>query len=547
MESKSVPLRRSNRRTASRVSTLPVASPTSLHAPCPVSSSSESDGAIPGITKSFSSPSVALHVSETGSGAGKPQRVKTRAVRKSKPLSPSVSIPVHSPEMPVDLPSGSKKPRLSRVNPESSPPSVPLGSASLPHSNRPKPSSSNPEPTPPVSQPKESFLFGSKSAAKRYKERFSFRRLHIELNVVIKDFPVIHSILQTRQWENSLVNHPMPSQNLVREFYANMDHSLLDLSSPNKFTVFCRGQRVHFAPSVIRQVLCLPLVKDPVFNADYHPDLSVVGRELTGQDTFVWNMASNDFPTTSLTWFYRVLHKLCLSNWFPNSHSSSVTLDIGRFLYAVGTGVSIDLATVMFDKIMSAYQSKGKRLFLPFACLIHRIALHSKLKITNHDVFLRVNKLDKAFHPRSSDPIPPPSPHPYPLLREFDPTSWKFKVFEMLYVHQHKLEELESVVTRSVQRHKESQRQVLAQLAQIRQSIQDLASASAHPPTAPISPSAADAPVEGEIPGGSVPTPAHSQGESSSSADSDDVPTPPRALMKGRKTVSMLALPSSDQ
>ena len=102
-------------------------------------------------------------------------------------------------------------------------------------------------------------------------------------------------------------------------------------------------------------------------------------------------------------------------------------------------------------------------------------------------------------------------------------------------------------MTRSVQRHKESQRQVLAQLAQIRQSIQDLASDSAHHPTAPISPSAADAPVEGEIPGGSVHTPAHSQGESSSSADSDDVPTPPRAIMKGRKTVSMLALPSSDQ
>ena len=70
--------------------------------------------------------------------------------------------------------------------------------------------------------------------------------------------------------------------------------------------------------------------------------------------------------------------------------------------------MSIDFATVIFDKIVSPYQSKGKRLFLPYACLIHRIALSCNPKITSHDVFLTVHKLDKSFHPRSSDPVPPP-------------------------------------------------------------------------------------------------------------------------------------------
>lgn len=302
-------------------------------------------------------------MTEKGSGASKSTRFKTLDVKKSKPLSPFVSKLVTQSEKPFDPPSRSKRPRLSKTIPASS-----------------KPLSSIPDLVPPVSHTQESFLFGSPSAAKRYRDRFSFRRVNIELNVVLKDFPDIHYVVQTRKWEQSLVHNPMPSQNLVQEFYANMDNSLVDISHPNKFTVFCRGQRVYFAPSVICQVLGLPLVKNPVFNDEFHPDLSVLGKELTGQDTLAWNVATNDFPTTSLTWFYRVLHKICLSNWFPNSHSSSITVDIGRFLYAVGTGVTIDLATVIFDKIVSAYQSKGKRLFLPYACLIHRIALFCKLK-----------------------------------------------------------------------------------------------------------------------------------------------------------------------
>lgn len=74
-------------------------------------------------------------------------------------------------------------------------------------------------------------------------------------------------------------------------------------------------------------------------------------------------------------------------------------------------------------------------------------------------------------------------------------------MFVMLYIQQHKLEELNSVVNRSVQRHRESQRQVFAQLAHIRQSIQALTGGDVHQTTAPSSsPSDVDAHVEGEIP-----------------------------------------------
>ena len=52
---------------------------------------------------------------------------------------------------------------------------------------------------------------------------------------------------------------------------------------------------------------------------------------------------------------------------------------------------------------------------------------------------------------------------------------------------------------------------------------------------------------KGEIPEDSDQDAAQSQGESSSSDASDPAPLPPRALMKGRKTVSMRPLSSPGQ
>lgn len=45
----------------------------------------------------------------------------------------------------------------------------------------------------------EGFLFANKYAAKRYHRKVSFRRLHVELNVHVKDFPLIQSVLTTRK------------------------------------------------------------------------------------------------------------------------------------------------------------------------------------------------------------------------------------------------------------------------------------------------------------------------------------------------------------
>ncbi|XP_062080202.1 uncharacterized protein LOC133784955 [Humulus lupulus] len=400
-----------------------------------------------------------------------------------------------SPPQPTSDPVPSPPPRnKSKVS--SGPPSGP------PHS---KSSSAGGE-----SDPNSAYFFVSRFAEKRFKDFVSFRRLHVETSVVLEDFPRLLALLESRHWVNTVSGLVMPSQNLVREFYSNIEKSLLDAQHPNRFTIFCRGKRVSFAPSTIRALLNIPLVTDAIYNAEYAPDLNQVGRELTGQSDFCWNEVSNDFPTPSLTSFYRVLLKVALTNWIPNSHTSTVTADIGRFLYAVGTGVTIDLSVLIFDRVYQAFLTKSRRLFLPFPCLVHKVTLAAHPKFTSQDVFLPLPVLDKSFQPLSSKPVPPPQPLKYPLLKGLPPASWKYKLFELLYSQQSQLDSLQSSLLQSQQRSKAFERRVLAQLAGLRQVVQT------------FSPSV----VQGA---GSVPqsahSPANSQGELSPTA-SDKAPGP---------------------
>ncbi|XP_062088666.1 uncharacterized protein LOC133795226 [Humulus lupulus] len=297
-----------------------------------------------------------------------------RVTRASINLAGSSSSPPQPTSDHVPSPPPRKKSKVSSGHP-----------SGLPHS---KSSSAGGE-----SDPNSAYFFVSRFAERRFKDFVSFRRLHVENSVVLEDFPRLLALLESRHWVNIVSGLVMPSQNLVREFYSNIEKSLLDAQHPNRFTIFCRGKRICFAPSTIRALLNIPLVTDAIYNAEYAPDLNLVGRELTGQSDFCWNEVSNDFPTPSLTSFYRVLHKVALTNWIPNSHTSTVTADIGRFLYVVGTGVSIDLSVLIFDRVYQAFLTKSRRLFLPYPCLVHKLdSLQSSL--------LQSQQRSKAFERR---------------------------------------------------------------------------------------------------------------------------------------------------
>ncbi|XP_062087169.1 uncharacterized protein LOC133793966 [Humulus lupulus] len=213
-----------------------------------------------------------------------------------------------------------------------------------------------------------------------------FRSLNVESNVVLSDFPELHKLMLSRGWIHTISNMLMPSQKLVREVYSNIDKHLLESSHPNKFKVYCRGKWFCCSPSAIAKALKILVVQNPVFGPDFSPNLNIVAAELAGCPDFKWPEAKGVLPTTTLSKLYKVIHKVTISNWLPNSHKSTLGSYMAKFMFAVGTGVSIDLSTLIFERIYNDALVSGTRQFLPFPCLLHQLAISTSPQFTAQKV-----------------------------------------------------------------------------------------------------------------------------------------------------------------
>ncbi|KAM6593789.1 hypothetical protein CsatA_001492 [Cannabis sativa] len=175
-------------------------------------------------------------------------------------------------------------------------------------------------------------------------------------------------------------------------------------------------------------------IRKPTYGKQFNPDQTLMGRVLTGRDDYIWD--KQEILVTHLTPFYRVLHRVALYNWFPNSHLSSVTLQIGKFLYAVGTRVSIDLPSLIFERILEASETTGTRKKLPFPSLVQRVLMAAHPHLTTHDYQVQNPVLSKSFlsvvnrQPSSTTPSASKvSKGKSPMFKGLSDSSWQVQMF----------------------------------------------------------------------------------------------------------------------
>ncbi|XP_062075044.1 uncharacterized protein LOC133779054 [Humulus lupulus] len=323
------------------------------------------------------------------------------------------SLASSSPSTPLSSPNPSK-PSTSKPTPSSkrkAPPSSPT-----PQPKRPKKTSRAPAASsvPPItitlhhSQPTHPFCLDHKLL--RYRDEVSQRKLWFEYNVVIDDFPLHKALIESRGWLNTVTNLTTPCPTLVREFYANNYKRIINENSALKYRAYIRGKRFPFSSSIMFRVLSVRKELSPDFNPKFTPSKLEMAVSLTGSDSFEWG--NGDLPVPTLSHFYKVFHRTALNNWFPNTHTTSITTEIGKFLFVVGTGVSIDLPALIFGKIVDAALATGTRNVLPFPCLVHQIALRGGPTLTLHDVPLAVPSFGKSCKAlKSKQVLPPTSVH----------------------------------------------------------------------------------------------------------------------------------------
>jgi hypothetical protein len=130
---------------------------------------------------------------------------------------------------------------------------------------------------------------------------------------------------------------------LVKEFIVNIGPEVGEPGHVDYFKVYVRGLSVEFSPATINKFLGRS--EESVNQEDV--TLKTIVKELTANQETNWP-ATGTIPSSKLSVKYAILHKIGASNWAPSSHTSSVSANMARLIYAVGTSSPIDFGAYVF-------------------------------------------------------------------------------------------------------------------------------------------------------------------------------------------------------
>jgi hypothetical protein len=185
---------------------------------------------------------------------------------------------------------------------------------------------------------------------------------------------------------------PKCYETLVKEFIVNLSKECADGKSREFRKVYVRGKCVTFSPSVINLYLGRP--------NEVHPELEVtdntICQVITAKHVQKWPLKGK-LVASLLSVKYAMLHKVGAANWVPTNHKSTVSVMLGKFIYAVGTKAKVDYGTYIFDQTMKHAGSFSVKGPIAFPSLICGIVLNQFPHILTDNDFVKRRESPLAF------------------------------------------------------------------------------------------------------------------------------------------------------
>ena len=155
---------------------------------------------------------------------------------------------------------------------------------------------------------------------------------------------------------------------LVKEFIVNLSGGCADGKSADFKSVYVRGRKVNFSPTMINKYLWGPDDAQPELEVTYNQ----VCQTITAKQVKHWPLKGK-LTASKLSMKFAILHKIGATNWVPTNHKSTISTGLGRFIYAVGTKTNFDYGNYIFDQKMKHAEScaiKGPIAFPSLLCSI---------------------------------------------------------------------------------------------------------------------------------------------------------------------------------
>lgn len=90
-------------------------------------------------------------------------------------------------------------------------------------------------------------------------------------------------------------------------------------------------------------------------------------------------------PTSNLSVKYVILNMIGVENWAPTNHNSDITTSLPKLIYKIGTRVSFDFGTYVFEQVLKQNESYAIKLPISFPTLIFGILISQRLDIINSE------------------------------------------------------------------------------------------------------------------------------------------------------------------
>lgn len=258
-----------------------------------------------------------------------------------------------------------------------------------------------------------------------YLSHFSRRKVLcervVDLDRIANGF--VNQQFEHRHWRSILQLEGRIYPRLVQIFYANFsdwDTGEWRLHSN------VLGVELEFSTYTVARFLGLRRVDSPSIPSDnpsQTPSISDVYATLCGSPIEVTGV----LRASAMTENYQLLHKVVCNTILLTTHQSEVPVERARFLYAIGAGSSIDLASLIVKLVYQASQVTSTSIGLPFGVLLSSFMLSKGVPADIQfcdqqraisDVTLkqslgqRKGKQARLAPDSSTSPMPPPvAPH----------------------------------------------------------------------------------------------------------------------------------------
>ncbi|XP_050909205.1 uncharacterized protein LOC127122976 [Lathyrus oleraceus] len=141
---------------------------------------------------------------------------------------------------------------------------------------------------------------------------------------------------------------PQCYEGLVKEFIVNIPEDIHDKNSREFCKVFVRGKCVKFSPNVINKFLGRGMDG----GVDLETTDNEVCRTITTGQVKEWP-SRNHLSAGKLSVKYAILHKIGSANWIPTNHASTISINLGRIIHAIGTRLPIAFPSLICGIILS--------------------------------------------------------------------------------------------------------------------------------------------------------------------------------------------------